>query len=374
MKKKNFIELITKYYGQIYHITYLCTKDIELTDNIVKRVFARLYHNDVNFREEINYQRWLIKNTLRIIDKVKKCQCRKKSLMSDQQYAILYMKYYLNEPFDYILAIFERKDGKVSRQIGKTKNLLSNKGVTNIEEYISNILVNVPAIDEDKEKLLEDIVLITDTEVWENTLRKKYLYRNIKRYCVMPAITIITLLFVVFIGASIATYVKYNNWNIFEVMNYGDPGEKFEANEIAEDDGRSYTAGKMNVTLEKSWYSEKWRMGYYYFVITYEGRDMRLEDIDAKQIESEMLFGPDKNYALKLINYKTFADMYSIKYYTTKDALYVEFKTVAGDIKNGEKFAISFEDKRNMEEVGVFEFGEVSDDITNDKQIEKNIK
>ena len=172
MKKKNFIELITKYYGQIYHITYLCTEDIELTDNIVKRVFARLYHNDVNFREEINYQRWLIKNTLRIIDKVKKCQCRKKSLMSDQQYAILYMKYYLNEPFDYILAIFERKDGKVSRQIGKTKNLLSNKGVTNIEEYISNILVNVPAIDEDKEKLLEDIVLITDTEVWENTLRK----------------------------------------------------------------------------------------------------------------------------------------------------------------------------------------------------------
>ena len=191
-------------------------------------------------------------------------------------------------------------------------------------------------------------------------MKKVHLSKN-DSYCVMPAIMLSAILFVthMYIGAGIASYIKYDNWNIFEVMNYGAPGEKFEINENAENDGRSYTAGKMNVTLEKSWYSNKFKMGYCYFVITYEGRDMRLEDIDVESIESEMLFGPDKKYSLKLINYKTFADMYSVKYYTTKEALYVAFKIVSGDIKQGEKFAVSLEDKCNDVKIGVFEFGEV---------------
>ena len=362
MEKSKFIDIVTKYYKLICNITYLCIEDVELTEDITKKIFAKLYHNNIQYNEEIKYQNWLIKNTLKIINNIKKCQGKKESLITDYQFAFLYMESYLKKPFNEILSIFERNDGNASKQLGKAKKILFNKGITNIEEYISDKLVNVPAMDDDKEKLTQEIVKKTDTESWENSIRKNNMHRNVKCYFIKPAIIITALLFLGYVGVSIAAYVKYSNWNVFEVMNYGDPGEKFEINQVAEDDGRSYTTGKMNVTLEKSWYSEKWRIGYCYFVIKCEGRNMRLEDIDIEQIESEILFGPDNNYSLKLKNYEFCAHIYAIEYYITEDTLHLAFKITTDVVKNGEKFAISFEDKKSMKEVGVFEFGEVSND------------
>jgi len=156
------------------------------------------------------------------------------------------------------------------------------------------------------------------------------------------------------------SYIRYDNYNIFEVMNFGDRGEWFEADLRAVEDGRCFTSKNTKITLEKSWYDEEKKEGYCYFVISCEGVDMRTESIEVSRYgQKSIKFGKNNKLELYLLNIDGFGRMYDIKYYTTKEALYLGFNFELDKVLYGCMFGIDFVDWNNYKSMS-FEFGTLS--------------
>ncbi len=366
MEEKNLHGLLLKNYQHIYNITYLCTGDKEFAKEISLKIFAKLYHANPWFMEEITYKKWLLTHTLSLINTIYKSSAKKDKKINNaltplnyEQIATLYMDECMELPFEVIVEVLGGKSGDVRKKITKGKSLLlSSKEIVDIKAYIEDMIKENGEKKEGYDYLIQAISNIDRGELdeWEKSFQKAILKKRITRYCIIFIPPLLAVL-----AVCITSYIMYDNYNVFEVMRFGNRGEEFEVDSRAVEDGRSFYAEGMTVTLEKSWYDEDAKQGYCYFVISCEGRDMRLEDIEVlKYGQKSIQFGMDNKYKLELVNMDEFGRMYDIKYYTTKEALYLGFNFEIDKVWYGCMFGINFVDWYNGNLGMCFEFGTLS--------------
>lgn len=365
MEEKSLRELISKNYQHIYNITYLCIGDKDFAKEISLKIFAKLYHANPWFMEEITYKKWLLSHTLNLINIIYKSSAKKDRKKNSElkplnyeQIAALYMDECMELPFDVIVEVIGRKSSTVRKKITKGKSLLlSSKEIVELKTYIEGMITGNDEVKDDYDYLIQAICNI-DSEAlreWETSFQKTILKKRITRYCIILIPPILVVL-----AVCVTSYIMYDNYNIFQVMNFGDRGEEFEVDSRAVEDGRSFAAEGMTVTLEKSWYDEDIKEGYCYFVISCEGRDMRLENIEVlRHGQTSIYFGKNNMCELYLLNMDGFGRMYDIKYYTTKEALYLGFNFEIDRVLYGCMFGIDFVNWYNHKST-TFEFGTMS--------------